>query len=401
MHGRCVSSIVPLAIVGGTYIERCRFPLWEEVYGSGLRAACACANQRSVHFHTLAFSSVLPNLLAAKKALGFKVQVQDSPKTFGFDYLHPLSKPTVTLIGVNAAAQPITVDSEHVLTFGMLEGDPIVKGKYVVFDPQNPLAPRHFIENGSQAEHLALVMNAVEACTLTGIPDIRLAGLELLSCCEVAVIKAGIQGAYVFWDQNCQQVSAYRTQRSFTIGSGDIFSAVFASLWTSQPASPLDAANQASLATAYYCDKTVLPLPSPLPQTFTPSAVSFSPETNIYLAAPFFTPAELWMVNEARTCLQQSGISVFSPFHDVGMNGTSESIATADIGALESADCVLAIVDGWDPGTIFEIGYARALNIPVVVVCTSQNSQRLLMLEGSGCEIVSDLASGIYRAAWR
>ena len=91
-------------------------------------------------------------------------------------------------------------------------------------------------------------------------------------------------------------------------------------------------------------------------------------EYDVYLAGPFFNMPELWLVDEARLALRGMGLKVFSPYHDVGI-GIGEDVAPKDIEALERSRAVLAIVDGVDTGTIFEVGYARALAKPVVCVC--------------------------------
>ncbi|MNV78324.1 Nucleoside 2-deoxyribosyltransferase [compost metagenome] len=62
---------------------------------------------------------------------------------------------------------------------------------------------------------------------------------------------------------------------------------------------------------------------------------------------------------------------------------------------------MLACVDGADPGTVFEIGYARAKSIPVVALSTAPgNDEDLTMIAGSKCVVVRDIASAIYRTAW-
>jgi nucleoside 2-deoxyribosyltransferase len=61
---------------------------------------------------------------------------------------------------------------------------------------------------------------------------------------------------------------------------------------------------------------------------------------------------------------------------------------------------MIAIVDGEDAGTLFEIGYARDRGIPVVVLSENPRPEAMTMLEGSGCRITHDLASAVYHAVW-
>ena len=54
-----------------------------------------------------------------------------------------------------------------------------------------------------------------------------------------------------------------------------------------------------------------------------------------------------------------------------------------------------------DAGTLFEVGYARALDISVVGVAECMDEQPLTMLLGSGCAITNDFATAIYSACWQ
>lgn len=53
-----------------------------------------------------------------------------------------------------------------------------------------------------------------------------------------------------------------------------------------------------------------------------------------------------------------------------------------------------------DPGTVFEVGYAVKLGIPVVGLAQNVRPEDLKMMEGTGCAIHSDFASAVYRAIW-
>jgi nucleoside 2-deoxyribosyltransferase len=60
----------------------------------------------------------------------------------------------------------------------------------------------------------------------------------------------------------------------------------------------------------------------------------------------------------------------------------------------------MALVDGLDPGTVFEIGFARSLGKPVVALAESTGEEPLKMISGSGCDVVSDFVTAMYRVAW-
>jgi nucleoside 2-deoxyribosyltransferase len=119
----------------------------------------------------------------------------------------------------------------------------------------------------------------------------------------------------------------------------------------------------------------------------------------IYLAGPFFDIAKRWLVEETLAALESMGADVFSPLHDVGF-GSPLEVATQDLVGLEGCSAVLALIDGHDPGTLFEIGYAAKKSIPVVALAENVSETDLTMLLGTGCEVVADFASAVYRAIW-
>jgi nucleoside 2-deoxyribosyltransferase len=119
----------------------------------------------------------------------------------------------------------------------------------------------------------------------------------------------------------------------------------------------------------------------------------------IYLAGPFFTLAQLWLIEQARENLLSLGLKVFSPYHDVGL-GSAEDVVSADLQGINEADLLFAVGDGLDPGTIYEIGYARARNKPVVVYCENEGEENKKMLVGSDCLLAKDYVTSIYQAIW-
>ena len=61
---------------------------------------------------------------------------------------------------------------------------------------------------------------------------------------------------------------------------------------------------------------------------------------------------------------------------------------------------VFAVVDGLDAGTMFEVGYARALDIPVIACVQAEQEEDLKMLDGTGCKIFDDFVTAVYHTAW-
>jgi hypothetical protein len=390
-----------LAIVGGTYVEKCHWPYWSEIFGSGLRAACALTGRGApVVLHTYAADKQRAYVDGIGASLGFTAKADFSPGTVTFEYLHSLARPSFFVSDKQVYdLTPLHVDGESILAFGMIEGNPVVEGDRVVFDPQASEDAVPFEQNKSRAKHLAIVANGVEARKLSNENDLEVAGNKLLENAEVVVVKTGPAGALVFTGGRMHHVPSYRTERAFLIGSGDIFSATFAYAWAVQREAPEAAAHIASLATAYYCQTATVPLPTALPSGFHKGAIPAGRKPYIYLAGPFFSPHQLWLVEEARSCLRELGADVFSPYHDVGL-GSSEIVAQADLDALKQCSAVLALLDGFDPGTVFEVGFAQAIWIPVTAFVSSKEQTNLTMFSGSGCKVVHDFASAIYTAVW-
>jgi nucleoside 2-deoxyribosyltransferase len=398
-------------IVGGTYREGCVTPFWSQLYGSGGRAAAALSaltDQITLHTYIGAEDQDLLQSMAA--TYGFTVVDMPIPHTLVFDYFHCLSVPVLTPpIGKVVQVNPLTVTENLILRFGILEGDAVVHGKWVVYDPQEPRNPQPFAANGSSAEHLAIVANYGEAAALSGQTQIAAIGRVLIADhgAEVVVIKRGVLGATIITSTMMTTVPVFRTERVWSIGSGDVFAAAFTYFWAYKHQDPLVAARAASLSTAFYCNTQTLPIPTTLFEKppFEPVVVLLSPEQElvqhpqVYLAGPFFTMAQRWLVEEARTALLNSPLSVFSPLHDVG-RGPADQVVQRDLEGLDRSATVLALLDGHDAGTLFEIGYARAKQIPVVAFAEQESVEDLKMFAGTNCQIVHDFVTAIYTTVW-
>jgi nucleoside 2-deoxyribosyltransferase len=85
----------------------------------------------------------------------------------------------------------------------------------------------------------------------------------------------------------------------------------------------------------------------------------------IYLAGSIFTPYERAFLSDCAERLRAVGFDVFVP-HEQGLMGvdvTAEAVFAVDAGGVESADAVLAVLDGpsVDDGTACEIGLFHGL----------------------------------------
>ena len=91
----------------------------------------------------------------------------------------------------------------------------------------------------------------------------------------------------------------------------------------------------------------------------------------LYFAGPLFTTAERTWNAEVAAALRAGGHQVFLPQEQEPGRDAAGIFAT-DIGGIEWADGLVAIMDGPDPdsGTCWEVGYAFGLKKSIVLVRT-------------------------------
>jgi nucleoside 2-deoxyribosyltransferase len=360
-----------------------------------------------VRFITAADKNAEAILASIAQAVGFDYSVTPVVQTIAFRYDHGLSTPIIWPPLNEVDRVRLLAKGNCILQFGMLEADVEVEGDIVIYDPQEPFSPKHF-HSSTRPSKLAYVLNATEAKRLGMSDDVERAMLKISdeSGAEVVIVKRGARGASVLANGQVATVPAYETKTVWPIGSGDVFAAVFAARWGVQGMPATEAADNASRATAEYVGNRTLPISISVMDSRSagvPLRVAARPPNNdeydVYLAGPFFNMPQAWIVDEARLALQGMGLKVFSPYHDIGI-GPGKDVAPKDISALEKSRAVFAILDGVDTGTVFEAGYARAQQKPVVAFAQCTPEEPLKMISGTGCEVVNDFVSAIYRVAW-
>lgn len=392
-------------VVGGTYLERCIEPFWENIFGSGLRAAltikgldCKC----KVVFHTITNSYGKRHLeMHYDGVIECDIVESKDSSPVAFYYQNELKPPTVYYHDIKYPG--ISVRVNNCVVFGMIEGPAIVDADYVVYDPQSPNNPISFSETGSRANHLCVIMNEKEAQRWTGKKldeDIK-KSIFSSERCDCLVLKKGASGALVFDGPESPGVvvPVFKTPKVWTIGSGDVFSSAFGYYWMIARKNPTECAVLASKAVASYSNSRSLDdLENQMQHDSFDAHVPIS-SGMVYLAGPFFTMAERSFVNECRDALIGAGLSVFSPFHDVGIGGPDE-VVPKDIEAIRGCKTIFAILDGMDSGTVFEVGYGIALGKKVVVLAENETKSHLQMMYGTKCIVVSDFTTAIYTTCW-
>jgi nucleoside 2-deoxyribosyltransferase len=89
-----------------------------------------------------------------------------------------------------------------------------------------------------------------------------------------------------------------------------------------------------------------------------------------YLAGPWFTDGQMARLELIKSILTIHGVTFFSPKDEnlfkPGMS--TKDVLNANLIAMDSSQFILAITDDKDVGTMFECGWAHALNIPILYV---------------------------------
>ena len=91
----------------------------------------------------------------------------------------------------------------------------------------------------------------------------------------------------------------------------------------------------------------------------------------LYFAGPLFTTPERSWNAEVVAALRAAGHEVFLPQEkEPGLDAAG--IFATDVGGIDAADGLVAIMDGADPdsGTCWEVGYAYGNSKPIVLVRT-------------------------------
>ena len=92
----------------------------------------------------------------------------------------------------------------------------------------------------------------------------------------------------------------------------------------------------------------------------------------VYIAGPLFHPGERWYLERIDCAARELGFQTYLPHRDGGIKAatgqTTAEIFKSDICALESADLVVAVLNGpdVDSGTAWEMGHAYARCIPII-----------------------------------
>jgi nucleoside 2-deoxyribosyltransferase len=111
----------------------------------------------------------------------------------------------------------------------------------------------------------------------------------------------------------------------------------------------------------------------------------------IYIASPFFTPAQKTTLDYIESILATHGVTFFSPRHHGILNEMApedrakamQSVFDMNVQGIDKCEIVLAVVDHKDTGTIWEMGYAYGKGIDVITAAWSASSVNLMLSKGT------------------
>jgi len=114
----------------------------------------------------------------------------------------------------------------------------------------------------------------------------------------------------------------------------------------------------------------------------------------IYIAGAFFNEEQLALIKSIETECEKQGVPYFSPRLVGGVlqdmtqeerDKAKRDIYNSNVQGIEEADCVLAVIDDFDPGTMFELGYAAAFYKDIVTVTNKNYGLNVMLNEPVRC----------------
>lgn len=262
-----------MIIAGGTYLERCQYPKWERLFGSGMRAAIAASGlSEGTVLHTYVPNVWKSDAEATLSSFGIVGELVPTRHELIFEYLDTLQKSFIPDMPDDTEQErPLALGGDVVLRFGFMEGTAKVEGRTVVYDPQNSYAKFH--TNGSTADRLAMILSEEELLGFGGLGDASRTDDNLAAAAQnvfeskpapqIILTKDRLGGLQVFFGGSPISIKSYAAESYFRIGVGDVLAAAFAHAWGELGMDPVEAADFAARSIAYFVEDARLPLLPP------------------------------------------------------------------------------------------------------------------------------------------
>jgi hypothetical protein len=392
-----------ISVIGGTYREIDFDDISMDIFGSGFRCCkFLLENKCAVKYFTSGNNEVVNYLKENEKVYSnFKFECIESDDLITFKYSFALDNPNIFPNILNLKkTERIKVDDENIICYGILESEFSANGKKVVYDPQTSIKPKKFSEIGI-AEQLIYIVNWNEARSISSHNDIEEIKNYFFNNekAMAVIIKNGPFGAKLYYNNTEYHIPSFVTENVNKIGSGDIFTSSFGYYWMTKNLPLEECALLASKATSLYCDKKVYIDVQEFEHVFVEFKSENLKDKQIYIAAPFFSIAELILIDKIRDSFIEFGVKVFSPFHDIGL-GDDETIAAKDLEGIKNSDIIFCVFDNLDSGTLIESGFSLAMSKKIVGYHRTCEDSELLMLKPGKIKVFKNLTTAMYHTIW-
>lgn len=119
-------------------------------------------------------------------------------------------------------------------------------------------------------------------------------------------------------------------------------------------------------------------------------------DAKAYIAAPFFKPDQVMRVEDVKNILNTREIDYFSPKDDnycdpKAMSDRKQEVFEGNVLSIKECDFMIAITNGYDPGTLFECGVAYEAGIPIIYLADGLTTPFNLMLAQSCIAIAKSM----------
>jgi hypothetical protein len=372
-----------MEIVGGFYRETSLVPEIDQMFGSGGRAAAILSKRvNDVTLHTYSDNDSHIDEFEKKHSIKVKRYHRENPITFS--YFHPLSTPHISKC--ENFQVPIKVTGDVALRFGFIEGDAIVDANRVIFDPQTWKKKAVYSLNGSKAVNLTVVLNELELNHSTSANSFIEQAQELLELNKAAaiIVKRGVRGCFVLEENgNKFSIPSYLSNQVTKIGTGDVFSAIFAFYWGVKKVPPGLAAELASKHVACFCESggvdlkyqaidKLIPIPF---ESFKPVTI-FADQTGL---------GKRYVVEEAKYLLLEMGIPA-------RVEGNLNNLVT-------NKNPILILGETFRNPKLLESKFTKNIS-KIVIFDTNSNDWFANNSLPDNITLAQDFTSALYQIAW-
>jgi len=397
-----------MIVVGGAYKERCWYPHWDRIFGSGLRAALAVSKiSKNSELYTFADPSLEEDIKATLGAFGVRSHITHVRGRIIAEYLYPLGQVDLFSEGTDMpGGLSLNASGNVALSFGLIEGTAKLEAKFIIHDPQSELVrPDSHVNEQFRPERF-ITDNLTVILGESDFPGEKNSRSQIDYVrgkyrAKILVSRRRAGGATVYiGDSEPQEVPAYEAQSFFKIGTGDVFAAAYAHYWAERGFGPVEAADIASRCMSYFADGGAIPLPCHTALGDMNRINTYNVMQKIYIAGAVKHLPIGWLATEASEKLRKLGADTFWPVRDVDVEISPGRMSSQNLDGMDDCSAVLALADDANEELISEIDYARKRGIPIVIYSASVPYQKLVDRYGNGPDYQHDFTSALYRVRW-